>query len=100
MSDVGDELWDLYDDDPSQDDCDHDDYDADIITGDATCHRCSYRWHMSDEEIAAEHARIERYQEWKKRERRREWFRAVARWFSGFFPRRRKAVDLDDEIPF
>lgn len=33
--------------------CDHIDYEADILTGIATC-ACGYRWMQTDQEIAAE----------------------------------------------
>ncbi len=34
-------------------DCDCDDYEADILTGVATCWRCGNRWHMSSDELKA-----------------------------------------------
>lgn len=39
-----------YDDDF----CDHDDYDADILTGRAHCYRCGEAWWLSDEQLRHE----------------------------------------------
>lgn len=56
MSWSGRHPWDA--DDPYPDDypdqCDHEDYDADILTGIATCGRCNHRWHQTADEIARE----------------------------------------------
>jgi len=90
-------------DDPDEDyeeSCDHDDYESDILTGIATCWRCGHRWMQTNEEIAAEHERIARYQEWSEKEERRETWRQVRSWFRSLIPRRRKTTALDDEIPF
>lgn len=48
-----------YDDDDNWDDgpadeCDHDDYELDILTGRATCCCCDHVWYPSDEAIEAE----------------------------------------------
>jgi len=36
------------------DDCDHQDYEADILTGIAMCGRCGFRWMQSAKEIERE----------------------------------------------
>lgn len=38
-------------------DCDHEDYELDILTGRATCTMCNHRWFMSDEELARDQKR-------------------------------------------
>jgi hypothetical protein len=119
MSDPGDELWDHddypsgfgedYDEDP---DCDHDDYEADILTGRATCNRCGHQWFQDEEEIAAEIERQRAYDEWTRTgEGRWVLFKAWVRglgyrlwpWrLRDFFWRRQPAAptEIDDEIPF
>ena len=39
-----------YDDAP-EDECDHMDYELDILTGRAECPTCGHRWFMSDAEL-------------------------------------------------
>jgi hypothetical protein len=98
-----------YDDEP-EDDCDHTDYESDILTGIASCDRCGHRWMQSLEEIEAEHRRISAYQEYEERENRRQW------WSDLFYNVRhplqaihwqmqkrgwlRRPAVTDDEIPF
>lgn len=41
-------------DEPDDYDCDHADYDADILTGEAWCWRCQHKWIMTSEEITRE----------------------------------------------
>lgn len=86
--------------DGEQEECDHIDYDADILNGMATCADCGHRWMQTTDEIAAESARERFYDEAMRREERRARFRAVGGWFRSFLPRRRRAATLDDEIPF
>lgn len=50
-------------DDFDDDICDHDDYDADILTGVATCGMCGARWHQTAEEIAREREAQKHYDE-------------------------------------
>lgn len=38
------------DDGLPEDECDHMDYDVDILTGRATCERCGHRWYQTDEQ--------------------------------------------------
>lgn len=45
-----DDLDDWYDDEP----CDHDDYEVDILTGRAACHRCGETWWLSSERLKQE----------------------------------------------
>ena len=42
---------DPFDDDAPELECDHEEYDLDILTGRATCVRCNHRWFMSDTEL-------------------------------------------------
>ena len=92
----------LIEDDFDEDDgCDHDDYDADILTGRAMCHRCGHAWWQTAGEIEREARHQAAYQEWVA-EQERPWNR-FKEWLSGFRPRfrRRTSVSLqDDEIPF
>ncbi|MDR9813061.1 hypothetical protein [Rhizobium hidalgonense] len=48
--------YDYYDDydEPDDYDCDHANYDADILTGEAWCWRCQHKWIMTHEEITRE----------------------------------------------
>lgn len=39
------------DDTAPEDECEHEDYDHDILTGIATCNMCEHRWHMTEAEI-------------------------------------------------
>jgi hypothetical protein len=56
MSSSGRQPWDANDPYPGDEgpECDHEDYDADILTGLATCGRCGHRWTQTAEEIARE----------------------------------------------
>ena len=95
---------DYYDDDPDPECCGHEDYDADILTGRATCHRCGHVWWQTPEEIAAEVERIRRYDE-LTRERERPWAR-FNEWARGLWSsircrwRIRRAAEVNDEVPF
>jgi len=100
-----------YDDDYAYDDapdCDHEDYDADILTGRAICNRCGHVWWQTEEEHEAECQRQTVY-DWHMRcEARREWWRRKTyplRWFlhkliGWVWPRKSLCVLTDDEIPF
>lgn len=48
-----------------EDDCDHDDYEVDILTGRATCNRCGHRWFQTLEEMEREARRKDAYAEWE-----------------------------------
>ena len=101
-----------YDDyeeyEPDFERCDHDDYDADILTGRATCYRCGHSWYQTTEEINAAIERQREYSEWEERENRREFWRKLTlpvRWpifrlLERVWPRKSLSVLTDDEIPF
>lgn len=90
-----------YDDEPREDDCDHEDYEADILTGEATCHRCGHIWTQTPEEIEAEIDRQRAYSEYEDRENRRQWWRDLWERIRSFFPRRKRTSTIsDDGIPF
>jgi hypothetical protein len=58
MSSSGRQPWDANDPYPDDGDdlvCDHEDYEADIITGIATCPNCGHWWIQTAEEIEREH---------------------------------------------
>lgn len=40
--------------DYEEDDCDHENFDGDILTGRAMCYRCGHAWWMSSDEMKAE----------------------------------------------
>lgn len=94
-----------YDDEPEEE-CDHEEYEHDIISGRAVCCKCPHSWYLSAEEIAAEIERIRAYDEWQ-REQDRPWFR-FKRWAESHIGAirsrwkrwRRPAPVIDDEIPF
>lgn len=93
--------------DEPEDECEHADYEADI-SGRATCNRCQYSWWQTEEEIAAEVNRIREYDEWQRRQERREFWRRLThpiRWpiyllLNRIWPRKACRVLTDDEIPF
>jgi len=87
-------------DDDREDECDHEDYDSDILTGRASCSMCGYSWWQSPAEIEAEIERHRRYHEWEA-EHQRPWNR-FREWLYGLRLswRRRKAAAVDDDIPF
>lgn len=96
-----------YDGEPGEE-CDHDDYEADILTGRATCNMCGHSWYQTQDEIEREIAHIREYDEWQREERRREFWRWLTypiRWpiyraMNRLWPRQSLAVLSDDEIPF
>lgn len=89
-----------YDD---EDPCDHEEYEADIMTGRATCTMCGYAWWQTTEESAAESRRQAEYGEWAGDQERpwtrfkewaREWWHRIKlRW-----PARKSPVV--DDLPF
>lgn len=86
-----------YDEDP----CEHEDYEVDIIVGRAHCCRCQHSWWQTNEEIAAEVARIAAYDEWQRQQESR-WFQLKERargWWRSIW-RRRKRAKIVDDIPF
>lgn len=51
MADYPDDEWDDYPEYAETNDCDHEDYDLDILTGRASCNHCDHRWYMSEQEF-------------------------------------------------
>ncbi len=96
-----------YDDEPEDDPCDHDDYEADILSGRAMCNRCGHAWWQTTEELETELRRQAEYGEWvAEQERREKWLRLTApfRWLGHkllpLSPRTAiRSLDTD-EIPF
>ena len=88
-------------DDP---DCDHGDYEVDILTGWATCCTCHEHWPVSDEELNNEVRRQATYYEDMERENRRQWWRDLFEPIVSLFRLcrwcRRHPVEIDDEVPF
>ena len=94
-----------YDD--CEDECDHEDCDADILTGRAICNRCGHSWWQTEAEIAAEIDRIRAYDEWEHEQRTLRY--RIKEWFSGMLFRVRyrwatrhwkRLVDDSDDTPF
>ncbi len=85
-------------DDEFEEECFHEDYEADV-NGRATCCRCSHTWWLTSEEIERErqlHAAYDRMM------RRKEWRERIARIIDtlAFWRRWRKPAPIDDDIPF
>lgn len=87
-----------YDDVGPEDDCCHEDYEADF-NGMATCDRCGTTWWMTQEQFEAERAHSEAYDAYCRREERKarieEWTNRLA-----FWRRWRKPVPINDDLPF
>lgn len=78
--------------------CYHEDYEADI-NGRATCCRCGEVFYLTRAEIEAERRQNAAYERYCRREERRERIeRAVS--LLAFWRRWRKPAPIDDEIPF
>lgn len=89
MSDAKrDEEWDDYE--PYYDDvadCDHEDYEVDILAGRAECNCCGHTWWQTTEEIEREIERWREYDRYTQEEEMREhwWGRAwlaVKEWWT------------------
>jgi hypothetical protein len=98
----GDDGRDGLDDEP-EDDCWHEEYEVDILTGFATCAMCGHKWMQTAEEIAreieAERAYDEMCREWEKERRSFNYrFRTLIDRATSML--RRKSALTDDEIPF
>ena len=52
-------------DDEPEDECDHEEYEADILTGVATCGMCGHRWHQTPQDIERENERRAAYEKWE-----------------------------------
>lgn len=68
--------------------CDHEDYDADILTGYATCARCGEKWIQTAEELKRE------------REAQAAWDRQCEEWERSPPPPLPPAPPNGDDIPF
>jgi hypothetical protein len=66
------EAADEYDGYDEPDYCDHEDYDADILTGRAMCYRCGHAWYQTSEEIAQQEQLERDYAVWCEQEYRIE----------------------------
>jgi hypothetical protein len=53
-------------DDEPEDDCDHEGYELDILTGRAECTRCEHAWYMTDAEIERDQKQLRDYDEHSK----------------------------------
>lgn len=99
--------WKLRSPDDDEPECDHDDYDVDILDGRCRC-LCGHSWYASSKEIEAEIERQREYSEWEECENRRQWWRDKTlpirmfffRMLERIWPRRALNVLHDDEIPF
>lgn len=97
-----------YEHEEPEDECAHEYYERDILTGLATCENCDHRWYLSNEQVRADMARETEYAKWQRRERRREYWRDLTypirfrtyRLLSRIWPRKACSVLVDDEIPF
>lgn len=103
-----DDEWDRYRDDDYEEECFHEDYESDILTGEAWCNRCDHKWIQTPEEVEREIEHIRQYSEWERQEQRRERWRQITapfRWawyrvFNRVAPRTAIRALHDDEIPF
>jgi hypothetical protein len=97
------------DDEYDEPECDHDDYETDILDGRCRC-SCGRSWYASDAQVTAEIERQRAYFEYEERENRRQWWSDLLYNFRhplvaihwqmqkrGWF---RSRVMTDDEIPF
>jgi hypothetical protein len=85
-----------YDDEPREDDCDHEDYEADIVTGRAMCHRCGHQWWQTPEEVRRETEHQANYQRLEARWKRWQWWRDLKDRVWSLVPRRRHVHGPDD----
>ena len=101
-----------YEDYDPEWECEHDDYEIDILLGRASCNCCSKVWYLDAAQIEAEYDRQARYHDdmesEERRQRRRDFWRKVTlpiRWpifrlLERIWPRKSLSVLTDDEIPF
>ncbi len=86
-----------YDDGPE---CDHEEYDIDILDGRCRC-SCGHSWYASNEEINAQLELQADYQEEMDLENRRQWWRDLWSKISRVFHLFRQPIKSnDDDIPF
>jgi hypothetical protein len=90
-----------WDDDEPEDDCCHEEYEADILTGIACCTSCGERWMQSPEECQRERERQAEYDkmclEWEAEQARDFDPAACSRAMIGEHP---QPPPADDELPF
>ena len=102
------EDYDAYDDYDPLLDCEHENYEIDVLTHRAECDQCSHSWYLTSEEIDRELDRQANYYDDMMREERRQRWRDLTYPIRMFFFRvlervwLRKAGSVlhDDEIPF
>lgn len=96
-----------YDD---ESECDHDDYDCDVLDGRCRC-ICGHSWYASNEQVLAEIGRQREYSEWEEQENRRQWWgdllynvrhplQAIHWQLQKHGWLRPRTAPTDDEIPF
>jgi len=90
--------------DERDEECYHEDYEADI-NGRAVCDRCGHTWWMTAAEIAAEREHVAAYDKMCRKWEREEYWRAWRDWFLRPWRRlvnwrRGHGYFTDDEIPF
>jgi hypothetical protein len=94
---------DRYDPQEPQDECEHEEYEIDIVTGRAECQYCSHAWWASRAEIDAEQDRQAAYWEWTQRQEH-WWYSRIDRvkdWWRSLWRRHSiTQATIDDEIPF
>lgn len=55
----------FYDDvEEIREDCDHDEYETDVLTGRAFCQMCDYTWYQTSADLARDQERTARYTRW------------------------------------
>lgn len=88
--------------DNSQDGCDHEDYDIDIIEGRCRCNRCGESWHATNDEILRAIDAESAYANYQDEMDRRQWWCDLWDRIRSFIPRRKRPVlpPSDDDIPF
>lgn len=104
-------MTDEWDEDPDSDECDHADYEIDVLSGRAECCDCPHSWHATDEQISAEVERQAKWDAWAEREERRILWRErfafildpidrIRRRYEEWKTRRQFPERADDDIPF
>lgn len=75
--------------------CDHEEFDYDILTGRAFCNYCDHQWWLTEAQLKAMESAVLEYDRMMRRERRwwRIAWRTLADWLVSF------RVD-SDEVPF
>lgn len=113
MIDAGrDDSWrDSYDawklaspyDDYDYDECDHEDFDIDILDGRCTCHRCGERWTATEAELLHQIDSEAAYARYMDELNRKQWWSDLWDRIKAPFRRLRsirQPKEMDDDIPF